>query len=108
MLIRERGIFQRFHIKGKEQVAKGLRKLTIFSLLFLYFSFLSRVNKGKSVSPFHVSGNFYYLSHVYGRFGFSYLWFGAFFSCDLFLSSLGIWCLFDLYDFFLFLMTEER
>lgn len=64
-------------ISYTEQAVNGVPNVL---LLFFSFLFLFQVNKGgKSVSTFHVSGNFYHLSRIYGRFGFSYVWFGAFF-----------------------------
>lgn len=71
-------------ISYTEQAVNGVPNVL---LLFFSFLFLFQVNKGgKSVSTFHVSGNFYHLSRIYGRFGFSYVWFGAFFFSSLVIS----------------------
>lgn len=70
----------------KEQAVKGVANIPFFSFYFLFL--VQSKYGGKSVSPFHVWEFFYHLSRIYGRFGFSYLWFGAFFllvSCNFLL-----------------------
>lgn len=67
-----------------EQAVNGVPDIPF---AFLFLSFLFKVNKGvNQFQLFMCLGFFYHLSRIYGRFGFSYVWFGAFFFSSLVIS----------------------